>query len=172
MKRFGKREPAFENWLESSPGHRMLLTPTTEGTKPTLAHFLPKTVCFPHSAQAAQRVTPTLCLGRGRLLRVLLGRSSSLRALRRRWTSVFVLGHFVGTTRSSDSPPTCMLDFWLITFSSRPDHYFVSGIGRASRFSRVEFPGMQGSQTPQSPMDARLSRSSMLPSARGTASAL
>jgi len=67
-----------------------------------------------------------------------------------------LFGHFVGTTRSSDSLPTCMLDFWLITFSSRPVHYFVSGIGRASRFSHVEFPNMQGSQTSQSPMDARI----------------
>jgi hypothetical protein len=83
-----------------------------------------------------------------------------------------LFGHFAGTTRSSDSLPTCMLDFWLITFSSRPDHYIGSGIGRASRFSRVKFPSMQGSQTSQSPMDARLSHSSMLPSARGTASAL
>src|SRR5260370_12101029 len=45
--------------------------------------------CFPHTAQPAQRVPPALHLGRGRLLRVLLGRSSSLRTLRRR-LSVFV----------------------------------------------------------------------------------
>lgn len=63
--------------------------------------------------------------------------------------------HFAGTTRSSDSLPTFMLGLWLITFSSRPVHYFVSGIGRASRFSRVEFPGMQGSSTSQSPTNAR-----------------
>ena len=44
MTRFGKREPAFKNWFEPSPGHRMFLTPTTKGTKPTLAHLLPKTV--------------------------------------------------------------------------------------------------------------------------------
>ena len=44
MKGFGKREPAFENGFEPDPGHRMLLTPTTEGTEPTLAHLLPKTV--------------------------------------------------------------------------------------------------------------------------------
>ena len=55
-----------------------------------------------------------------------------------------LFGRFVGSTRSSDSLPTCMLDLWLITFSNRPDHYFVSDIGRASRFSRVKFPCMQG----------------------------
>jgi hypothetical protein len=44
MKRFGKREPAFKIGFEPCPGHRMFLTPTTEGTQPTLAHLLPKTV--------------------------------------------------------------------------------------------------------------------------------
>ena len=44
MKRFGKREPAFKNGFEPDPGHRMFLTPTTEGTEPALAHLLPKTV--------------------------------------------------------------------------------------------------------------------------------
>jgi hypothetical protein len=59
------------------------------------------------------------------------------------------------TTRPSDSPPTFMLDLWLITFSNRPAHYFVSGAGGASRISRVEFPCMQGSSTSQSPASAR-----------------
>jgi len=35
---------------------------------------------------------------------------------------------------------TFILDLWLITFSNRPAHNFVSGVGRASRISRVEFP--------------------------------
>ena len=33
-----------------------------------------------------------------------------------------LFGHFVGTTRSSDSPSTFMLDLWFITFSNRPAH--------------------------------------------------
>ena len=43
MKRCEKREPAFKNWFEPSPGHRTL-TPTTEGAQPTIAPLLPKTV--------------------------------------------------------------------------------------------------------------------------------
>jgi hypothetical protein len=56
-----------------------------------------------------------------------------------------LFGHFAGTTRPSDSPPTFLLDLWLIAFSNRPVHYFVSGIDGVSRFSRAEFPCMQGS---------------------------
>ncbi len=84
-----------------------------------------------------------------------------------------LFGHFAGTSRLSDSPPTCMLDFWLKTFSNRPAHNFVSGIDGVSRFSRVEFPCMpgvlmgspgsrawsfhacQGSRTAQSPAGTR-----------------
>src|SRR2546422_885560 len=55
-----------------------------------------------------------------------------------------LFGHFVGTSRLSDSPTTCMLDFWLMAFSSRPTHNFVSGVDGVSRFSRVEFPCMPG----------------------------
>src|ERR1700720_432181 len=47
------------------------------------------------------------------------------------------------------------LDLWLITFSNRPAHTVVSGTGGTSRFSRIEFPSMQGSPTSQSPTDAR-----------------
>ena len=83
-----------------------------------------------------------------------------------------LFGHFVGTTRSSDSLPTFMLDLWFIAFSNRPAHTFVSRVGSASRFSHVEFPGMQGSKTSQSPVDARIPHPLMLPSARATASAL
>src|SRR6516225_120308 len=68
-----------------------------------------------------------------------------------------LFGHFVGTTRSSDSLPTFLSDLWFIPFSNRPAHPFVSGDGRTSRFSRVEFPNMQGSQTSQSPAYARIS---------------
>jgi hypothetical protein len=66
-----------------------------------------------------------------------------------------LFGHFAGTTRPSDSPPTFILDLWFITFSNRPAHYLVSGAGGASRISRVEFPCMQGSSTSQSPAGAR-----------------
>src|SRR2546422_5527302 len=55
-----------------------------------------------------------------------------------------LFGHFVGTSRLSDSPTTCMLDFWLMAFSSRPTHNFVAGVDGVSRFSRVEFPCMPG----------------------------
>jgi hypothetical protein len=103
--------------------------------------------------QGAQRVAPTLCLGRGRLLRVLLGRSSSLRTLRRRF-SAFVRA-LRRSTRPSDSPPTFVLDLWFITFSNRPAHYLMSGAAGAARISRVEFPYVQGSSTSQSPAGAR-----------------
>jgi hypothetical protein len=76
-----------------------------------------------------------------------------------------LFGHFVGTTRSSDSPSTFMLDLWFITFSNRPAHLLVAGAGGASRFSRVKFPSMQGSKTSQSPVDARSSHPPVLPSA-------
>ena len=56
-----------------------------------------------------------------------------------------LFGHFAGTSRSSDSPPTFLLDLWLIAFSNWPAYYFVSGIDGVSRFSRAEFPCMQGS---------------------------
>src|SRR2546429_812570 len=38
--------------------------------------------------------------------------------------------------------PTFMSRLWLITFLDRSAHSFVSGIGRVSRFSRVEVPCM------------------------------
>ena len=66
-----------------------------------------------------------------------------------------LFGRFAGTTRPSDSPPTFMLDLLFIAFSNRPAHFFVSGAGGGSRFSRVEFPYVQGSSTSQSPARAR-----------------
>src|SRR5712664_182563 len=56
----------------------------------------------------------------------------------------FLFGHFVGTVRPSDSPATCMLDFWFMTFSNRPAHEIVTGVAGASRLSRMEFPCMLG----------------------------
>lgn len=53
-------------------------------------------------------------------------------------------GHFVGTTQPSDSPPTCMLDFWHKAFSNRPVTLSTTGVDGVSRFSRVEFPCMPG----------------------------
>ncbi len=55
-----------------------------------------------------------------------------------------LFGHFVGTVRPSDSPSTCMLDFWFMTFSNRPAYEIVTGVAGVSRFSRVEFPCMLG----------------------------
>ena len=55
-----------------------------------------------------------------------------------------LFGHFVGTVRPSDSPATCMLDFWFMTFSNRPAHEVVTGVAGVSRFSGVEFPCMLG----------------------------
>jgi hypothetical protein len=52
--------------------------------------------------------------------------------------------HFVGSTRPSDFPTTCMLDSWFMTFSNRPAHVIVTGVAGVSRFSRVEFPCMLG----------------------------
>src|SRR5207245_6498408 len=53
-----------------------------------------------------------------------------------------LFGHFAGSTPLSDSLPTFMSRLWLITFLDRSAHSFVSGIGRVSRFSRVEVPCM------------------------------
>ena len=44
--------------------------------------------------------------------------------------------------RPSDSPPTCVLGFGLMPFSSRPAT--VTGVDGVSRFSRVEFSYMPG----------------------------
>src|SRR5208282_6653940 len=55
-----------------------------------------------------------------------------------------LFGHFVGTSRPSDSPPTCMLDFGLMAFFNRPTALFAAGVDGVSRFSRVEFPCMPG----------------------------
>src|SRR5882757_1460654 len=55
-----------------------------------------------------------------------------------------LFGHFVGTSRPSDFPSTCMLDFWITSFSNRPVHNCVSGVDGTSRFSHVKFPCMLG----------------------------
>src|SRR5580700_2764370 len=55
-----------------------------------------------------------------------------------------LFGHFVGTTQPSDSPPTCMLDFWLMAFSNRPAANSTMGVDGVSRFPRAEFRCMQG----------------------------
>src|ERR1700687_4085598 len=55
-----------------------------------------------------------------------------------------LFGHFVGTSRPSDFPSTCMLDFWITSFSNRPVHNCVSGLDGTSRLSRVKFPCMPG----------------------------
>src|SRR5205823_14795374 len=55
-----------------------------------------------------------------------------------------LFGHFVGTARPSDFPSTCMLDFWITSFSNRPAHDCVSGVDGTSRFSRMKFPCMPG----------------------------
>src|SRR6266403_4854005 len=55
-----------------------------------------------------------------------------------------LFGHFVGTSRPSDFPSTCMLDFCITSFSNRPVHNCVSGVDGTSRFSRVKFPRMPG----------------------------
>ena len=52
--------------------------------------------------------------------------------------------HFVGTSRPSDSPSTCMVDFELMPFSTRRAASFATRAGGVSRFSRVEFPCMPG----------------------------
>src|SRR5256885_4697609 len=51
------------------------------------------------------------------------------------YTTLFrslLFGHFVGTARPSDFPSTCMLDFWITSFSNRPAHDCVSGVDRKS----------------------------------------
>src|ERR1700730_2946957 len=73
-----------------------------------------------------------------------------------------LFGHFVGTARPSDFPSTCMLDFWITSFSNRPVHNCVSGVDGTSPFSRVKFPFLPGSPTAHSPKDTRISHSPML----------
>ena len=46
--------------------------------------------------------------------------------------------------KPSDSPSTCMLDFGLITFSSRPAANCTMGVDGVSRFPCAEFPCMRG----------------------------
>src|SRR5277367_1574980 len=58
--------------------------------------------------------------------------------------SPLLFGHFVGSTQPSDSPPTCMLDFWLKAFSNRPTAIWAMGVDGISRFPRAEFPCMPG----------------------------
>jgi hypothetical protein len=71
--------------------------------------------CFPHSAQAAQRVTPALCLRRGRLLGVLLGRSASLHALRQRFPAfVRALRRYCTTVRLPINVHVGLLDHVLL----------------------------------------------------------
>ena len=55
-----------------------------------------------------------------------------------------LFGHYIGTTQPSDSPPACMLDFRLMTFSNRAAAIFAPGANGVSRFSRMEFPCMLG----------------------------
>src|SRR5439155_335992 len=55
-----------------------------------------------------------------------------------------LFGHFVGTTRPSDSPSTCMLAVGLKAFANRPAASAPAGVAGVSRFSRVEFPCMPG----------------------------
>ena len=44
MENLGEREPAFNEWVEPRPEHRVFLAPTPERTEPTLAHLPPKTL--------------------------------------------------------------------------------------------------------------------------------
>jgi hypothetical protein len=44
------------------------------------------------------------------------------------------VSNFMGTSRPSDFPSTCMLDFWITSFSNRPVHNCVSGVDGTSRF--------------------------------------
>jgi len=89
----------------------------------------------------------------GVLVSSLVGRLPSMPSADELLPSLF--GHFAGNTRPSDPLPTFMLGLWLITFPNRPARIFASGVGRASRSSRVEFPCMRGSSTSRSPMGAR-----------------
>jgi hypothetical protein len=83
----------------------------------------------------------------------LVGRLPSMPSAGERLPPLF--GHFAGTTRPSDSLPTFLSRLWLITFLDRPVHHFVSGIARASRFSRVEVPCISGVFDLAGPMEAR-----------------
>ena len=56
------------------------------------------------------------------------------------WPALFA--RFVGTTRSSDSPGTCVSDVGLAAFSDRPSPPTVEGIPGVSRFSRMELSRM------------------------------
>src|SRR6478609_5122679 len=66
-----------------------------------------------------------------------------------------VFGHFDGSTQPSDSPPTCMLDFWLMAFSDRPAANCTMDVDGVSGSRARSFHAFQGSQTARSPADAR-----------------
>src|SRR5215469_8763862 len=66
-----------------------------------------------------------------------------------------LFGHFAGTTRSCDSLPAFSSGLWLITFPDQPAHTFVSGVGKASQFSREEVPCMSGVFDLAGPVGAR-----------------
>ena len=53
-----------------------------------------------------------------------------------------LFARFVGTTRPSDSPQTCMSTLRLLAFFDRPTPPSSVGVCGVSRFSRMEFPHM------------------------------
>ena len=69
-------------------------------------------------------------------------------------SSLFVW--FIDTMARSDSSRACASAVWFFAFADRPRSLSGRGAPEVSRFSCVEFPNMQGSQTSQSPMDARI----------------
>ena len=70
-----------------------------------------------------------------------------------------LFARFVGTTRPSDSPQTCMSTLRLLAFFNRPALTSSVGVCRASRFSRMELPHMpRGSLTPRCRRTARAYR--------------
>src|SRR6266852_2126009 len=98
-----------------------------------LGYLASKRNCFTHTEQVARRAGPALRPGGGRLPS--MPSAGGLPPL---------FGHFVGTMRPSDSPPTCTLDFWLKAFSNRLVTPSTTGVDGVCRFSRVEFPYMPG----------------------------
>ena len=69
-------------------------------------------------------------------------------------SSLFVW--FIDTMARSDSSRACASAVRLYAFADRPRSLSGRGAPEVSRFSCVKFPSMQGSQTSQSPMDARI----------------
>src|SRR2546423_9272987 len=86
--------------------------------------------CCPHPFESWYTLSPARCPACAILVRVPLGQTPSLHALRRSvcdFLSAPLFGHFVGTTRLSDSPAAFMWVLRFMAFTHRPASYSCHG---------------------------------------------